>query len=62
MDSKAGGFFFFFFNELGYTNKPLIDKQMCSGEGIQTSRNWSQVVRKGEAGKAGSMGRWYEGH
>lgn len=47
----------FFFNELDYTNKPLIDKRMCSKEGIQTVRSWLQVVRKGESGKADSMGR-----
>lgn len=56
MASKAGGLFFFL-NELDYTNKSLKDKPTCSGEGVLTSRSWIQVVQKGEAGKADSVGR-----
>lgn len=52
------GWGIFFFNELDYINKYMIDKQMCSGEGTQTSRSQIQVVRKDEAGKADSMGRY----
>lgn len=45
----SGWLFILFFIELDYTNKSLIDKQMCSGEGVLTSRSWTQVVREGEA-------------
>lgn len=43
--SEAEGFFFFFY-ELNYTNTLLIDKQMCAGEAVLTSRSWIRLFRR----------------
>lgn len=44
MASEAEGFFFFY--ELNYTNTLLIDKQMCAGEAVLTSRSWIRLFRR----------------
>lgn len=41
--SEAEGFFFY---ELNYTNTLLIDKQMCAGEAVLTSRSWIRLFRR----------------